>query len=101
MPPPTRTPRLPPAGQLVSYSNWGPSQPSGGDQHCMYLVGGLLGYQWADFHCEFDMNFLCEHRVTDVQVWKRKRRKRRRRSILANSIIATAESLQSREPHPV
>ncbi|KAG7153435.1 Perlucin-like 3 [Homarus americanus] len=57
-------------GQLVSYSNWGPSQPSGGDQHCMYLVGGLLGYQWADFHCEFDMHFLCEHGVNTVEPWR-------------------------------
>ncbi|KAG7155161.1 Perlucin-like 2, partial [Homarus americanus] len=59
-----------PTGQLVSYSNWGPSQPSGGDQHCMYLVGGLLGYQWADFHCEFDMHFLCEHGVNTVEPWR-------------------------------
>ncbi|XP_050734505.1 perlucin-like protein [Eriocheir sinensis] len=68
-----------PTGQLVSYSNWGPSQPSGGDQHCMYLVGGLLGYQWADFHCEFDMNFLCEHSVNQVQVWRRRKRKKKRK----------------------
>ncbi|KAK3885239.1 hypothetical protein Pcinc_010513 [Petrolisthes cinctipes] len=59
-----------PTGQLVDYSNWGPSQPSGGDQHCMYLVGGLLGYQWADFHCDFDMHFLCEYGVNDVQPWR-------------------------------
>ncbi|XP_042875458.1 perlucin-like [Penaeus japonicus] len=59
-----------PTGQLVSYSNWGPSQPSGGDQHCMYLVGGLLGYQWADFHCDFDMHFLCEYGVNDLEPWR-------------------------------
>ncbi|CAL4128821.1 unnamed protein product [Meganyctiphanes norvegica] len=58
-----------PTGQLVDYSNWGPSQPSGDDQHCMYMVGGILGYQWADFHCEFNMNFLCEHGVNDAQPW--------------------------------
>ena len=31
-------------GQLITSFNWGPSQPSGGDQHCMYIVGGFLGY---------------------------------------------------------
>ncbi|XP_071530261.1 dromaiocalcin-1-like [Panulirus ornatus] len=59
-----------PTGQLVDYSNWGPSQPSGGDQHCMYMVGGLLGYQWADFHCDFEMNFLCEYRVNHIKPWR-------------------------------
>ncbi|XP_068241807.1 perlucin-like isoform X2 [Palaemon carinicauda] len=59
-----------PTGQLIDYSNWGPSQPSGGDQHCMYMVGGLLGYQWADFHCEFDMHFLCEEDVNDNEPWR-------------------------------
>nr|XP_053642993.1 perlucin-like isoform X1 [Cherax quadricarinatus]XP_053642994.1 perlucin-like isoform X2 [Cherax quadricarinatus] len=59
-----------PTGQLVDFSNWGPSQPSGGDQHCMYLVGGLLGYQWADFHCDFDMHFLCEYSVNTVKPWR-------------------------------
>ena len=42
-------------GQLVKWFNWGPGQPSGGEQHCMYLVGGFLGYQWADFHCGFEV----------------------------------------------
>ncbi|XP_064119238.1 perlucin-like [Macrobrachium nipponense] len=59
-----------PTGQLIDYSNWGPSQPSGGDQHCMYMVGGLLGYQWADFHCEFEMHFLCEEDVNDIEPWR-------------------------------
>ncbi|KAK8391147.1 hypothetical protein O3P69_017064 [Scylla paramamosain] len=86
-----------PTGQLVSYSNWGPSQPSGGDQHCMYLVGGLLGYQWADFHCEFDMNFLCEHGVNNVQVWRRKRRRRRRSSVAERS-DDVIESFQNPQP---
>ncbi|XP_018006966.1 perlucin-like [Hyalella azteca] len=58
-----------PTGQLVQYSGWGPSQPSGGDQHCMYLVGGHLSYQWADFHCLFDMHFLCEYNVNEVTPW--------------------------------
>ena len=35
--------------------DWGPGQPSGDDQHCLYIVGGFLGYQWADFHCEFEV----------------------------------------------
>ena len=52
------------SGQLIRNFNWGPSQPSGGDQHCMYIVGGFLGYQWADFHCAFEMTFLCEYQVS-------------------------------------
>ncbi|XP_069181333.1 perlucin [Procambarus clarkii] len=59
-----------PTGQLVDFTNWGPSQPSGDDQHCMYMVGGLLGYQWADFHCDFDMHFLCEHGVNTIKPWR-------------------------------
>ena len=43
--------------------DWGPGQPSGRDQHCLYIVGGFLGYQWADFNCEFEVKvksiFLC------------------------------------------
>ena len=27
----------------------------GKDQHCLYVVGGWLGYQWADFHCDFQV----------------------------------------------
>merc|ERR1719419_168617 len=50
-----------PTGQLIQWFDWGPSQPSGGDQHCLYTVGGFLGYQWADFHCDFQMTFLCEY----------------------------------------
>ena len=50
------------SGQLIQHFNWGPSQPNGGDQHCMYIVGGYLGYQWADFHCGFEMTFLCEYK---------------------------------------
>jgi hypothetical protein len=34
----------------------------------MYIVGGYLGYQWADFHCGFEMTFLCEHDVNPFQV---------------------------------
>ena len=63
--------------------DWGPGQPSGRDQHCLYIVGGFLGYQWADFHCEFEVNpldhslfksllqmtFLCEYRVNRGDVW--------------------------------
>ena len=53
------------SGQLIRNFNWGPAQPSGGPQHCMYVVGGILGYQWADFHCDFEMNFLCEYQASD------------------------------------
>ena len=60
-------------GQLIREFNWGPSQPSGGDQHCMYIVGGYLGYQWADFHCGFEMTFLCEYKVNDHEAWRRRR----------------------------
>lgn len=59
------------AGQQVRYTDWGPSQPTGGDQHCMYIVGGMLGYQWADLHCEFEMNFICEYRANQVTPWWR------------------------------
>ena len=52
------------SGQLIRNFNWGPAQPSGGPQHCMYVVGGILGYQWADFHCDFEMNFLCEYQAS-------------------------------------
>jgi len=62
-----------PTGQLIQDFNWGPSQPNGGDQHCMYIVGGYLGYQWADFHCGFEMTFLCEYQVNEVEAWRRRR----------------------------
>ena len=60
-------------GQLIKDFNWGPSQPNGGDQHCMYIVGGYLGYQWADFHCGFEMTFLCEYDVNDIEAWRKRR----------------------------
>merc|ERR1719445_2871345 len=50
-------------GQLIRRGDWGVGQPRGGDHHCLYLVGGGVGgvgYQWADFHCDFQMTFLCE-----------------------------------------
>ena len=53
------------SGQLIRNFNWGPAQPSGGPQHCMYVVGGILGYQWADFQCDFEMNFLCEYQASN------------------------------------
>ena len=56
-------------GFLLSWADWGPGQPSGGDQHCLYLVGGRLGHQWADFNCTFDMNFLCEMDVNPANPW--------------------------------
>jgi len=67
-----------PTGQLIKNFNWGPSQPNGGDQHCMYIVGGYLGYQWADFHCGFEMTFLCEYDVNDIEAWRRRRQYRGR-----------------------
>ena len=42
-------------GELVEWVNWGMGQPTGLDQHCMYIVGGQHGYQWADFHCGFQV----------------------------------------------
>ena len=45
-------------GKFIHWWAWGPGQPSGPDQHCLYLVGGFLGYQWADFHCEFEVRSL-------------------------------------------
>ena len=60
-------------GDLIRWWDWGPGQPqpgwrfllknrllealcfSGKDQHCLYVVGGWLGYQWADFHCDFQV----------------------------------------------
>ena len=73
-------------GQLIQWFDWGPSQPSGPDQHCLYIVGGFLGYQWADFHCDFEvissyqslniyfflllqMTFLCEYKVNTGNPW--------------------------------
>ncbi len=61
-------------GQLIDRFHWGPSQPSGGEQHCLYVVGGFLGYQWADFHCDFKMNFMCEYAVNPAMTWRRRRR---------------------------
>ena len=40
----------------------------------MYIVGGFLGYQWADFHCDFEMTFLCEFGVNNQVAWRRRRR---------------------------
>ena len=39
----------------------------------MYIVGGYLGYQWADFHCGFEMTFLCEYKVNDHEAWRKRR----------------------------
>ena len=44
-----------PTGHLIQYFDWGLGQPGGGDHHCLYVVGGWLGYQWADFHCDFQV----------------------------------------------
>ena len=37
------------------------------------IVGGYLGYQWADFHCGFEMTFLCEYKVNEIEAWRRRR----------------------------
>ncbi|XP_023328161.1 lithostathine-1-alpha, partial [Eurytemora carolleeae] len=59
-----------PTGELVEWVNWGMGQPTGLDQHCMYIVGGQHGYQWADFHCGFQMQFLCEYKNQKYPEWK-------------------------------
>jgi len=59
-----------PTGTLVEWTNWGIGQPTGQDQHCMYIVGGQLGYQWADFHCGFQMTFLCEYENNVYTPWQ-------------------------------
>ncbi len=48
----------------------------------MYIVGGFLGYQWADFNCDFEMTFLCEHDVNPDLAWRKRRRRRKRRKML-------------------
>ena len=45
-------------GTLMSWTDWGPGQPTGGDQHCMYMVGGDKGFQWADFHCGYQVLYV-------------------------------------------
>ncbi len=44
----------------------------------MYVVGGFLGYQWADFDCDFEMTFLCEEEVNPAVAWKKKKKRRRK-----------------------
>lgn len=58
-----------PTGDLIRWWDWGPGQPKGEDQHCLYVVGGWLGYQWADFHCDFQMTFMCEYKIQTKNVW--------------------------------
>ncbi len=48
----------------------------------MYIVGGFLGYQWADFNCDFEMTFLCEHDVNPDLAWRKRKRRRKRRKML-------------------
>ena len=86
-------------GMLLAWADWGPGQPSGkyqpnrgdqpiredqlsredqpsrgqepggGDQHCLYLVGGRLGHKWADLNCLENMSFLCEMDVNQADPW--------------------------------
>ena len=44
----------------MSWTDWGPGQPTGGDQHCMYMVGGDKGFQWADFHCGYQVLYVLQ-----------------------------------------
>ena len=57
----------------------------------MYIVGGYLGYQWADFHCGFEMTFLCEYHVNEVEAWRRRRQMVNPQLVLNE----TAEALQT------
>jgi len=57
-------------GRLIDWTNWGVGQPTGQDQHCLYVVGGQHGYQWADFHCGFQMTFLCEYENNLHNPWQ-------------------------------
>jgi len=59
-----------PTGRLIDWTNWGVGQPTGQDQHCLYVVGGQHGYQWADFHCGFQMTFLCEYENNLHNPWQ-------------------------------
>ena len=44
-----------PTGQLVQWFDWGPGKPNS-IGHCMYMVYmGKKGYQWANFHCGFEV----------------------------------------------
>merc|ERR1712156_63436 len=83
-----------PTGQLIQHFNWGPSQPNGGDQHCMYIVGGYLGYQWADFHCGFEMTFLCEYDVNDIEAWRRRRQYRGNQNIVQSPLLKKRQDQQ-------
>jgi len=83
-----------PTGQLIKNFNWGPSQPNGGDQHCMYIVGGYLGYQWADFHCGFEMTFLCEYDVNDIEAWRRRRQYRGNQNIVQSPLLKKKQDQQ-------
>ena len=82
------------SGQLIKNFNWGPSQPNGGDQHCMYIVGGYLGYQWADFHCGFEMTFLCEYDVNDIEAWRRRRQYRGNQNIVQSPLLNKKQDQQ-------
>ena len=59
-----------PTGELVQWADWGPGQPTGRDQHCLYTVAAWQRYQWADFHCDYQMTFLCEFKVNTRNVWQ-------------------------------
>ena len=62
----------------------------------MYIVGGYLGYQWADFHCGFEMTFLCEYDVNDIEAWRRRRQYRGRtnQNIVQSSLLKKKQDQQ-------
>ncbi|XP_040564754.1 lithostathine-1-like [Lepeophtheirus salmonis] len=65
-----------PTGQRIQDFDWAPSQPNGSKdhQHCIYIVGGFFGYQWADFNCDYEMTFLCEYGVNrERSAWRKKK----------------------------
>ena len=43
-----------PTGQLVQWFDWGPGQADV-NEHCMNMVAGRRGYQWANFNCGFEV----------------------------------------------
>ena len=43
-----------PTGQLIQWFDWGPAQPNQ-NEHCMNMVAGRRGYQWANFDCGFEV----------------------------------------------
>ncbi len=49
-----------PGGQRVSYTDWGPGEPSGLLYEDCVLLWPALNYHWADRLCYHLESFLCE-----------------------------------------